>query len=134
VLEDDVFDQEAHRILARAMLASACAACDIDVAEVEFGPLRREDAYSWLCYVADPASDDLTGPLTAKSAVDHFKRYDPGGLLRNSSKRLAINVHELETSGQASFVLVGEEGQDVLISPWQRNLLVARATFTYLVM
>jgi hypothetical protein len=127
---DNVFDDETHRALARTMLESAGAAFDINVAEVEFGP-RRDDAYSWLCYLADPAVDNLVGSLTAKSAVDHFERYDPNGILGNSGKRLIVNVHKLETSQQAPFILLGEAGQDVLISTWQQNLLFVRASFTY---
>jgi hypothetical protein len=126
----NVFDDEAHRALARTMLESACAAFSIDVAEVEFGP-RRDDAYSWLCYLADPAVDGLIGSLAAKSAVDHFKRYDPNGILGSSGKRLAVNVHELDTSSEATFELFGEDGEDVLIPVWQRNLLLVCASFTY---
>jgi hypothetical protein len=127
---DNTFDDETHRTLVWAMLESACAASNISVAEVEFGP-RRDDAYSWLCYLADPDSDNLVGSLTVKSAADHFKRYDPNGILGNSGKRLVFNVHKLATSQQAPFILLGEDGQDVLISTWQQNLLFVRASFTY---
>jgi hypothetical protein len=73
----------------------------------------------------------LIGSLTAKSAVDHFKRYDPVGILQDSGKRIAINVHELDTSSEATFQMFGDDGEDVLIPVWQRNLLLTGATFTY---
>ncbi len=38
---DNVFNDEAHRALARTILKSACAARKIEVAEVEFGPFQR---------------------------------------------------------------------------------------------
>jgi hypothetical protein len=127
---DTAFADETHRALARAMLVSACAAFDIDVAEVEFAP-QRDDPRSWLCYLADPAVDGLVGSLTEKSSADHFKRYDPNGILQSSGKRIAIKVHALETSEEAPFVLVGEDGEDVLISTGQQDLLFVRTKFTY---
>jgi hypothetical protein len=126
----NVLDDEAHRALARSTLESACAAFDIEAAAVEFGP-RREEQNSFLCYLADPAVDGLIGPLTAKSAVDHFKRYDPYGIRQDSGKRIAIDVHELDTSSEATFQMFGDDGEDVLIPVWQRNLLLVCATFTY---
>jgi hypothetical protein len=86
---------------------------------------------SWLCYVADPQADNLIAKLTLKSAVDHFNGIDPGGLLANAGKHLAVHVHEIETSDEASIVLQGDDGQDVLYSPWQRNQVFVRASFTY---
>jgi len=126
----NVFDDETHRALARTMLGSACAAFDIEVATVEFGP-KRVEQNAFLCYLADPAIDGLIGPLTAKSAVDHFKRENPYGILQDSGKRIAINVHKLDTASEATFQMFGDDGEDVLIPVWQRNLLLTGATFTY---
>jgi hypothetical protein len=132
---DNVFHDETHRTLARSMLVSACAARSIEVAEVEFGSFRRDDAYSWLCYLVNPAVDGmivdgLIGSLTEKSAADHFLRYGFNRIMRSSGKRIAINVHELETSSEATLELYDEDGEDLLIQTWQGNLLVVRAKFT----
>jgi hypothetical protein len=134
---DNVFDDEAHRALARTILKSACAARKIEVTEVGFGPFRRDDAYSWLCYLVDPAADDLIavdgliGSLTEKSAADHLLRYGRNSIARSSGKRIAINVHELETSSEATLELFDDEGEELLIPTWQQDLLVVRAKFTY---
>jgi hypothetical protein len=128
---DDLFDDETHRELARSMLISSSKAFDIEVARVEFGPRSRELPYSWLCYLADPRSENLVAALTATSAVDHLKRFDPNGFLSATTKRIAAHVYALELSREASFILIGDEGEDVVISPWQQNLVVVRAKFTY---
>jgi hypothetical protein len=133
---DNVFDDEAHRALARTILKSACAASKIEVAEVEFGTFQRDDAYSWLCYLVDPAVDGmivdgLIGSLTEKSAADHLLRYGFNNILRSSSKRIAINVHQLETSSEATLGMYDEDGEELLIPVWQQDLLVVRAKFTY---
>jgi hypothetical protein len=133
---DNVFDDEAHRALARTILKSACAARKIEVTEVEFGSFQRDDAYSWLCYLVNPAVegmivDGLIGSLTEKSAADHLLRYGFKNIVRSSSKRIAINVHELETSSEATLELFDEDGEELLIPVWQQDLLVVRAKFTY---
>lgn len=128
---DDVIEDEAHRALAEQMLISAGRAVFVDVARVEFGDRDANGTYSWLCYLADPKADDLMDELTLPSAAHHFKRFDPGGFLANVGKRLAVNVQELEASHEASISLPGADGQDVLRSAWQENLLFIRATFTY---
>ena len=133
---DNVFDDETHRAVARTILGSACAARKIEVAEVEFGPFRRDDAYSWLCYLVNPAVDGLIigggfKSLTEKSAVDHLLRYGFRGIVWSSGKRMAINVHELETSSEATLELFDEDGEEMLIPTWQQDLLVVRAKFTY---
>jgi hypothetical protein len=133
---DNVFDDEAHRALARTILKSAWAARKIEVTEVKFGPFQRDDAYSWLCYLVNPAVegmivDGLIGSLTEKSAADHLLRYGFKNIVRSSSKRIAINVHELETSSEATLELFDEDGEELLIPVWQQDLLVVRAKFTY---
>jgi hypothetical protein len=127
----DVTSDELHRALAEQTLVSAGRAVYVEIDPVDFGSRQSDRPSSWLCYVADPQADDLIAELTLKSAVDHFNGIDPGGFLANVGKRLAVHVHEIETSDEASIILQGDDGQDVLYSPWQRNLLFVRAAFTY---
>lgn len=115
------------------MLQSASDAIGITVDRVDFGNRQPGTEEAWLCYIADPAVDNRVTALTATSAVDHFKRFDPNGFSRNAGSRIAVTVYEIETSSEASFVLIGDEGKDVLVSPWQRGLVVVRATFNYTV-
>ncbi|HEY2282113.1 MAG TPA: hypothetical protein VGH60_01025 [Solirubrobacteraceae bacterium] len=128
---DDVIGDEEQRALAEQMLISASRAVFVDVDRVEFGDRDIGGTYSWLCYLADPKADDLMDELTLPSAVHHFNRFDPGGFLTSTGKRLVVNVHELEASHEASIFLPGTDGQDVLRSAWQENLLFIRVTFTY---
>ena len=127
----DVFQDEAHRTLAGQLLESASDAHKITVDTVEFGERDPDKAYSWLCYIADPEEETLITSLTVTSASDHLQRYNPNGYLANAGDRLTACIYELETSGEAPFVLLGPEGEDVLFSPWMQNLLVVRATFNY---
>jgi hypothetical protein len=114
------------------LIRSASEANGVTVTEVEFGAYDREAGYSWLCYIADPAADNYVASMTVTSANDHLKRYDPNGFVtRNQDARLSITVHELETSSEAPFVLIGQDGQDVLTSPWVAHQVVVRATFNY---
>jgi hypothetical protein len=98
----------------------------VEIDRVDFGSRQRDRPLSWLCYVTDPQADNLIAELTLKSAVDHFNGIDPGGFLANAGKPLAVHVHEIETSDEASIVLQGNDGQDVLYSPWQRNQVFVR--------
>lgn len=127
----DVFEDQTHRALAEAMLTSAGSSNGITVESVAFGDRDPEAAYSWLCYIADPAAADLVAGVTARSASDHFKRYNPNNVLTNSGRAVAARVYEIEVSGEAPFVLVDEDGRDTLVSPWLANLVVVKAMFNY---
>lgn len=130
MLEDVTVDQ-AHRDLAEKMLISASKAHSVAVESVEFGDRASHLPYAWLCYLADPASADRVAAMTAVSAVDHFKRYDPNGYLGQAGTRVAATIYKIEVSSEAPFMLLGSDGEDVLISPWEQYLVVVRAAFNY---
>jgi hypothetical protein len=55
----------------------------------------------------------------------------PTRFLSTTGQRIAAHIHARETSSQGSLFLIGDNGQDALVSAWQRDLLVVRAKFTY---
>jgi hypothetical protein len=83
-----VTDDHIYRELA---LHSACDAVDIELAGVEFGERDRQAAYSWLCFVVDPESDDHAARNTMSTASDHFALIDPNGIrLRWLARRRSL--------------------------------------------
>jgi hypothetical protein len=40
----------------------------------------RQAAYSWLCFVVDPESDDRAAQNTMSTVSDHFALIDPNGI------------------------------------------------------
>ncbi len=128
---DDVINDQAHRDLAKEMLVSASRAHNVGVDSVDFGDRAPQLPYAWLCYLADPMSENRVAALTVTSAIDHFKRYDPNDFLGQAGAQVAATIYKLEVSSEAPFMLVGSEGEDLLISPWERYLVVVRASFNY---
>jgi hypothetical protein len=124
-------DDPAYRELAAQVLQSACDAVDIELAGVEFGERDRQAAYSWLCFVVDPESDDRAARNTMSTASDHFVLIDPNGILREAGSRLVARVYKVELASEASLTVRGDDGEPRLISPWQQNLAVAVVGFTY---
>jgi hypothetical protein len=126
-----VTDDSTYRELAETALRSACDAVDIELASVEFGERDHEAAYSWLCFVVDPESDDHAARNTMSTASDHFELINPNGILREAGLRVAARVYKVEVAGEASLTVRGDDGLSRLISPWAENLAVARVGFTY---
>jgi hypothetical protein len=126
-----VTDDRTYRELAEQTLRSACDAVHIELANVDFGERDHKAAYSWLCFVVDPESEDHGARNTMSTATDHFELIDPNGILREAGSRIAACVFKVELAGEASLTVRGDDGQRQLISPWEENLAVARVGFTY---
>jgi hypothetical protein len=120
-----------YRELAEQALRGACDGVHIELASVEFGERHHDAAYSWLCFVVDPGSDDHAARNSMSTATDHFALIDPNGSLREAGSRLAPRVYKVEVAGEASLTVRGDDGLPRLISPWEGNLAVARVGFTY---
>lgn len=128
----DVTRDAAYQKITADLLRSACNAVEIDVSSVEFGDRDQEASYAWLCFLVDPASEDRGAMNSASSATDHFDLMDPNGFkTKNAGSQVAITVHAIEMSDEASITIRNDDGQPVLTSPWVSNLAVARAKFTY---
>jgi hypothetical protein len=128
---NNVIDDQAHRELAKEMLVSASSAHEINVESIDFGEHRPDWRYAWLCYLADPITDNRVAALTITSAADHLRRFNPNGFLSNSGSRVSAIIHELETSNEAPWIFAGPHGEDVPFSPWAAHLVIVRATFDY---
>jgi hypothetical protein len=126
-----VTEDVAYRQLAEQVLRGACEAADIELAGVEFGERDREASRSWLCFVVDPKSDDHAAANTMSTAADHFALIDPNGIQGEAGRRIAARVYEIELAPEASLQVRDGSGSTQLISPWQKDLAVARVSFTY---
>jgi hypothetical protein len=120
-----------YRALAEQALRSACEAAHIELARVDFDERDPQAAYSWLCFVVDPNSDDHAARNTMSAASDHFALIDPNGILREAGSRLAVRIYKIDVADEASLTIRGDDGLPRLISPWQENLAVASVGFTY---